>query len=74
MLDASEAFSAEAESAGARASPALRSTLQQQCKAALDALHSRAMSHLSGARCRVLKSLRCRAARAVAWSGLDARL
>lgn len=49
LLDASEEFSAEAEAAGARAAPGLRTTLQQQCKAALDALHSRAMNHLNGA-------------------------
>lgn len=37
-----------AEAEGARPSPGLRSALQQQCRAWLDALHSRSMARLNG--------------------------
>ena len=48
-----------AGSEGARPSSGLRSALQQQCRAWLDALHSRSKAHLNGA----LRLLHCRASR-----------
>ena len=50
LLEDAEAFCQTAEAAGAKAAPGVRAALQQQCKAFLDALHSRTMAHLSGAR------------------------
>lgn len=67
MLDATDMLAALAEAHGVKPAVVLRSSLQQMCKATLDAMHAKSLGKLtsgwqrehSGARCRLSAQCRC---------------